>query len=172
MADELVDVVDENDNVIGQEWKSKCHKEGILHRIAAIFIFNDKGELLLQRRSLKKSSGSGLLDFSASGHIAAGEDNKRGAIKELNEELGINVKIKRMSIEFPIEYHHEKNGLKIQHKLFLFVGYHNGPFNIQEDEIDSVAFYDLEIIEKMISDSPNKFTEGFKLGFKSYIERK
>ncbi|MBI2043259.1 NUDIX domain-containing protein [Candidatus Pacearchaeota archaeon] len=171
MADELVDVVNEQDEIIGKEWKSVCHKEGILHRIAAVFIFNDKGELLLQKRSTKKSIGSGLYDYSASGHIGAGESYKDGARKELNEELGIDTKLKEFSGRIKTENFREE-GVNIKHHITLFVGYNNGPFNIQKEELDSVAFFDLGNIEKMILRNPEKFTMGFKLGFKSYMEKK
>ena len=62
--------------------------------------------------------------------------------------------------------------MMIRHKIVLFVGYHNGPFNIQEEELDSVEFFDLKRIEEMILENPDKFTEGFKIGFKTYMERK
>ena len=172
MADELIDVINEKDKVIGQEWKSKCHKEGLLHRVGAVFIFNDKGQLLLQKRAAKKSLGKNLYDYSASGHIGLGEGYEIEARKELNEELGINAPITRFPGEIKIESFVYQIDMMIRHKIVLFVGYHNGPFNIQEEELDSVEFFDLKRIEEMILENPDKFTEGFKIGFKTYMERK
>mgnify|MGYP001594992700 CR=1 FL=1 len=171
MADELVDVVNENDKVIGQEWKSVCHKEGILHRISAVFIFNDEGQLLLQKRAAKKLGG-GLLDHSACGHLKTGESYEDGAKKELNEELGIDVPIKLFSKNIPLEKSTRYKGRVIHHKLALFTGHHNGPFKIQEEELESVEFLDLETIKKMILENPENFAGGFKYAFKTYITGK
>ena len=92
MADELLDQVDKNDNVIGTVWKSQAHKNpDIIHREAGIAVFNDCGEILLQQRSFSKVNGPGMWDISSVGHIVAGEDPKVGIARELYEELGINV---------------------------------------------------------------------------------
>ena len=86
--DETVDIVDESDNVIGQELKSKCHAEKILHRGASILIFEDKTfkKILIQKRSMNKERNPGQLCF-AGGHLSAGDDYLTGAKREFQEEM-------------------------------------------------------------------------------------
>lgn len=92
MADELLDLVDENDNVIGEVWMSKAHKDpSLLHREVAIAVFNKKREVLLQRRGFKKRIDPGIWTITAAGHVGRGEDPKSAAKRELEEEMGIDV---------------------------------------------------------------------------------
>jgi len=85
--DEIIDIVDDNDNVIGQELKSKCHANKILHRSVGILVFKDHSfkEILIQKRSMKKVSNPGQLCIPG-GHLSSGEDYISGAKKELQEE--------------------------------------------------------------------------------------
>ena len=90
--DELLDLVDGNDNVIGEVWKSEAHSDpSKIHREIAIAVFNQKGEVLIQQRSLKKKTGPGEWKVSAAGHVEAGEDPKKACVREVKEELGIRV---------------------------------------------------------------------------------
>ena len=92
MKDELLDLVDESDKVIGTVWKSQAHKDPkLLHREVAIIVFNDKREVLLQQRSLNKSSDPGEWKLTAAGHIGAGEAPLVAAKRELKEEMGIDL---------------------------------------------------------------------------------
>lgn len=92
MADELLDLVDENDKIIGEVWMSQAHKNPkLIHREVAIAVFNKKGEVLLQRRGLKKRIDPGIWTITAAGHVGRGEDPKEAAKRELKEEIGIEV---------------------------------------------------------------------------------
>lgn len=87
-----LNIVDENDNIIGQDSRENIHKKGLLHREIHVWIFNDKGELVFQRRSEKTDTNPGLLDASVGGHVEIGETYEDAAIKELREETGIVAK--------------------------------------------------------------------------------
>jgi isopentenyl-diphosphate delta-isomerase type 1 len=90
MTDELLDLVDDQDNVVGEVWKHQVHgNPKLIHREVAIAVFNDKGEVLLQQRSYKKENDPGAWKMSAAGHVGKGEDPKEAVIRELSEELGI-----------------------------------------------------------------------------------
>ena len=187
MADELVDVVNEKDEIIRQEWKTVCHKKGLYHRVAAVLLFDDCGKIWLQERSKKKSIGAGLLDYSASGHVPSGEDSGTAAYRELEEELGVvGVKLKeiksvnvsrrlsqkeilQMGIDENID---ENNGLKIRHIIKIYTGKYDGSFNVQKEEVEGVKAYSMEEIRELVNENPKRFTEGFKLGFKSYMGRR
>ena len=88
--DELLDLVNEKDEVIGEVWTSVAHKDPTkIHREVAIVVFNNKSEVLLQQRSFKKSHDPGEWKLTAAGHVGKGEDPKDAAIRELEEELGL-----------------------------------------------------------------------------------
>lgn len=93
--DELLDLVNEKDEVIGEVWKSEAHKDpSKIHREVAIAVFNDRGEILIQQRSLDKKNDPGEWKISAVGHVDAGEEPKHAVERELFEELGIKVEAK------------------------------------------------------------------------------
>ena len=92
MMDELIDMVDKDDKVIGVVWKSRAHgNPNIIHREIAIVVFNDNKEVLLQQRSLNKVNDPGVWKLTAAGHVGAGEDPKTAAEREIFEELGLKV---------------------------------------------------------------------------------
>ncbi|MDP7586167.1 MAG: NUDIX domain-containing protein, partial [Verrucomicrobiota bacterium] len=73
MGEEIFDVVDANDQVIGQKTRSEVHRLGLRHRAIHLLVFNAEGELFLQKRSTKKDCFPGTWDSSVSGHVDAGE---------------------------------------------------------------------------------------------------
>lgn len=90
--DEYVDLLDQYGNKTGKtKWRSKVHKDGDWHKSVLIWIINDNNEILLQRRSNKKSSHPNMLDTSVSGHVMAKENSIDAAIREIKEELNIDV---------------------------------------------------------------------------------
>ncbi len=89
--DELFDVVDADDRVIGQATRAVVHRDCLLHRSAHVFVFNGRGELFLQRRALGKDENPGVWDSSAAGHLDAGESYVQAARRELLEELGLTL---------------------------------------------------------------------------------
>src|SRR3989344_5920035 len=91
--DELLDLVNEEDEVIGTVWRSEAHKNpSKIHREIAVAVFNHKGEVLIQQRSMKKTNDPGEWKITAAGHVASGENPKDSAEREVLEELGIKVK--------------------------------------------------------------------------------
>ncbi len=89
---EFLDVLNENGEPTGQSLSRKeVHDQGLWHRAAHIWILTSKGELLIQKRSIKKLSSPGMWDISAAGHLSAGETQIEGAIKEIGEEVGLEV---------------------------------------------------------------------------------
>ena len=84
-----LNIVDENDNIIGQDSRDNIHEKGLIHREIAVWVFNDNGEILFQRRSLKKERHPGLLSASCAGHVEMGDDYEQATLRELEEETGI-----------------------------------------------------------------------------------
>src|SRR5436853_3949962 len=91
MSEEIFDVVNERDEVIGQERRSEVHRLGLQHRAVHVLVFNGRGEVFLQKRSMNKDTFPGAWDSSASGHLNTGETYDACAVRELREELGWTV---------------------------------------------------------------------------------
>src|SRR6185436_5449302 len=91
MLEEIFDVVNDRDEVIGRKPRSEVHRLGLQHRAVHVLVFNRHGEVFLQKRSMKKDRQPGLWDSSASGHLDSGEDYDHCAIRELQEEIGLKL---------------------------------------------------------------------------------
>lgn len=93
MNKEYFDILDENGNKTGKtKLRSEVHRDGDWHKAIHIWIINDKGDILLQRRCATKDSYPNMLDISCAGHLTAGDDSLTGAVRELKEELNLDIK--------------------------------------------------------------------------------
>lgn len=93
MAKEYFDILDENGNKTGKtKLRSEVHRDGDWHKAVHIWIINNTGDILLQRRCATKDSNPNKLDISSAGHLSAGDDSLTGALRELKEELNLDVK--------------------------------------------------------------------------------
>src|SRR4051812_48606874 len=91
MSDEIFDIVNDRDEVIGQKPRRLVHRDGDKHRAIHVLVFNARGEVFLQKRSMKKDTFPGAWDSSTSGHVDSGEEYDATAIRELREEIGMIV---------------------------------------------------------------------------------
>src|SRR5216110_4037851 len=91
MVEETFDVVNERDEVIGQQPRSEVHRLRLNHRAVHVLVFNARGELFLQKRSMRKDCFPGAWDSSASGHLASGESYDACCFRELSEEIGLQL---------------------------------------------------------------------------------
>ncbi len=104
MADELLDIVNDEDMVIGQEMRSIVHQLGLQHRGVHVFLFSEDGKMLIQKRSADRASSPSLLDCSVSEHVKAGEGYLEAAMRGMKEEMGVDgVKIKPL-VTIKMEY--------------------------------------------------------------------
>jgi isopentenyl-diphosphate delta-isomerase type 1 len=102
-AQEIFDVVDETDHVVGMATRADVHARKLRHRAVHVFLFNGSGELFVQRRSASKDTFPRHYDSSASGHLNRGEDYDQCARRELQEELGLVVPANHFRKHFKIE---------------------------------------------------------------------
>ena len=155
MTEEIFDIVDEKGQPVGGTvTRSKAHAQGIPHRTAHIWVVRENGErteVLLQKRALNKDSFPGRYDTSSAGHIQAGDEPLESAIRELAEELGIQVKPDELHFAgtFPIQYEKEFHGKMFKDNEIAFVYVYNKKVDIdnltiQKEELDSVEWFDLE----------------------------
>ena len=91
MTEEIFDIVNERDEVVGQARRSEVHRTGLLHRAVHVLVFNSRGQLFLQKRSMAKDTAKGKWDSSSSGHVDSGEDYDRCAVREVWEEIGLKL---------------------------------------------------------------------------------
>ena len=95
MPEEIIDVVNERDEVIDRKPRSEVHRLGLLHRAAHVLVFNARGETFLQKRSMTKDREPGKWDSSCSGHVDSGEDYDACAVRELREEIGLELSLRK-----------------------------------------------------------------------------
>src|SRR3989338_6038362 len=93
---EYLDIVNENNKIIGKADREDIHSKKLTHRTVFVLVFNSRNELYIKKRSLKKDLYPGFWEISASGHINSGENIYKAAERELKEELGIKAKLKRI----------------------------------------------------------------------------
>lgn len=90
--EEMFDILDENGNKTGKtKLRSEVHRDGDWHKAVHIWIINNNGDVLLQRRCATKDSNPNMLDISSAGHLSAGDDSLTGALRELKEELNLDI---------------------------------------------------------------------------------
>ena len=160
-APERFPVVDENDREIGSASRQEVHENNFRHRAVHILIFNEIGELLLQKRSPWKDRHPLLWDSSAAGHVEANEQYDETAAREVKEELGVALQLQpigklqasqRTGQEFITVYH----------------GEHNGPFCYPPDEISAVEFFPIDVVERWLANKPGDFAPGFVESWRLY----
>ncbi|MDA7681886.1 16S rRNA (adenine(1518)-N(6)/adenine(1519)-N(6))-dimethyltransferase RsmA [Verrucomicrobiales bacterium] len=160
-SEEIYDVVDNNDSIIGQADRDCVHNDKLFHRAIHVFVLNRHDEILLQKRSMQKDTFPGLWGSSASGHLDTGEDYEGAAVRELNEELGIESKLNKISKIEPTA----STGWEF---IGLFTCEHNGPFNWPYSEVETLGFFKIKMVSKWIKKRPEDFSSGFIECFNSY----
>lgn len=161
MADEMIDICDENNNIVGQGMKSGVLARGLWHRTARVFIYDSAGRILLQLRAKDKELFAGLWDVGAAGHVAVGEEYAEAAIREAKEELGIDVKKDDLNL-LMIEKCQTPWG-NIQENVFaatylVRVDREIKEFKIQEKEVQTVRFISADALETEQKNNPGIFT--------------
>jgi len=161
-SDELYDIVDEADRVVGQATRGECHgNPDLIHRVVHIFLFNHAGELLLQKRSANKDIQPGKWDTSVGGHVDGGERYGEAARRELAEELGVE----GAALCHLYDYLW-RNEIETE-RIRVFSLVHDGPFVYQRDEIDAIRFWPVAEIERNLGSG--LFTPLFEVGWARYI---
>jgi len=162
MHQEYLSIVDENDRVIGNALRSIIHRDRLLHRAVHILVFNDSNLLFLQKRSLTKDINPGLWDSSAAGHVDVGEDYDECAVRELHEELGVQVD--RLSPLFKLSAT-PVTGMEF---IEVYRCDHNGPFSLAAEEIEEGRWFDTKEIDARVNDDDPTLTETFKSLWQRY----
>lgn len=162
-------LVDRQDNPLGLMPKMEAHEKAVLHRAFSVFIFNDKGELLLQQRAADKYHSPLLWTNTCCSHQRNGETNIEAGKRRLFEEMGFTTSLKEVFwfvYKAPFD-----NGLT-EHELdHVLVGKFNDKPIINKEEVESYKWMSLEAVKTDIEEQPEIYTEWFKIIFKESYDK-
>ncbi len=155
MKEELFDVLDEFDEYTGVvKTRSLVHKYGDWHRAVHIWIVNDKKELLLQRRNANKDSDPNMLDISCAGHLSSGDNSITGALRELKEELNLDVKKEDLEYIATLKRSPKHDDGFIDNEFddvyLLRIDKEIEELKYQEEEISEIFFVPYQEFKKMV----------------------
>jgi isopentenyldiphosphate isomerase len=156
--EEIFDVVDEHDRVIGQAPRSEVHRLGLRHRAAHVLVFNSLGQVFLQKRSMLKDRQPGVWDSSASGHLDTGEDYDACALRELREEIGF-VPAKAPQRLFKLAASPDTD----QEHVWVYQCQGEGPFILEPLEIERGEWFNPEGLSQRVQATPEQFASAFRL---------
>jgi isopentenyldiphosphate isomerase len=158
MSEETLDVVNERDEVIGQQTRHEAHRLGLLHRAVHVLVFNSRGQVFLQKRSLKKDRQPGLWDSSASGHVDSGENYDACAVRELREEIGL-----QLSAPPPRLFKLAASPQTDQEHVWVYRCEAEGPFTLAPDEIERGGWFEPAELTRWLAQRPQDFATALLL---------
>ncbi len=165
-------LVNEHDVQTGTMEKMEVHQKALLHRAFSIFIFNDKGEMLLHKRAEKKYHSGGLWTNACCSHPRPGDETLTAAETRLQEEMGFHVPLKK-AFDFVYTAPFD-NGLTEHEFDHVFIGNYNGDITPNAEEVSDYCFMSTEEIANSIQSHPQKYTEWFKIAFtkmEAYLQK-
>ena len=172
MSEEIFDVVNERDEVIGRAPRKDVHARGLRHRAVHVLVFNAHGEVFLQKRSLLKDTARGKWDSSSSGHLDSGEDYDACAVRELREEIGLILPAQIAAVAppplrrlFKIDACPE-TGWEF---CWIYRCESEGPFTLHPEEIETGAWFAPEFVSKWVNEKPREFARAFVLIWKQHL---
>lgn len=166
MSQKKVIHVNQKDRIIGSGTISGAYEAGSTLRIVRVFIINDNGEVLLQKRA-KNNFSSTKWDQSAGGHVDAGETYLQAAKRELFEEMGIRgVRLTKVN-----KFYTEDRPFEHIRKRFnmIYYGMYNGLISIDNDEVADYLWVSLPKLDDWIRKSAGDFTNGFLISYEKLI---
>jgi isopentenyl-diphosphate delta-isomerase type 1 len=167
MEKEYLDIVSEEDIVVGKETRKKVHEIGLWHRGVHVFLFNDKDEMLIQKRSANRTSSPSLLDCSVSEHVQAGENYLNAAIRGLKEELGIeNVELRQL-VKFKMNYGINDNEISVIYEGKI----ESQQINFDRVEIEEIFYMNMDEIKEKTQTDKSLFCNWFVQMMNWYFEK-
>jgi len=161
-------LVNEQDEPIGTMEKMEAHHEPHLHRAFSIFLFNNKNEMLLQRRALTKYHSGGLWTNACCSHPYPGEPVADAANRRLDEELGISTPLQKA---FHFTYQAEfENGLYEHEFDHVFIGHFSGTPTPDPEEVADYCYKTIAEIKHDLETIPADYTPWFIIAL-PYLEK-
>ena len=156
-------LVDEKDRQLGVMEKMEVHQKALLHRAFSIFIFNTKGEMLLQKRAADKYHSGGLWTNACCSHPQPGQATAEAAINRLQEEMGFATPIKK-AFDFVYKASFD-NGLTEHEFDHVFTGIYEGEIIPDKEEVSEYCYKSIEDIKAALQSQPKLYTEWFRIAF-------
>jgi len=166
MPDELFDIIDEEDIVIGQEMRSIVHQRGLWHRGVHVLLFTREGKLLVQQRSKDRVHAPLALDCSVSEHVKAGEDYYSAAMRGLMEEMGVaGIEIKPL-VKFKMNYGPNDNEISELYQGIV------DPAVVHFDpvEIERIDYYSIPDLQKLMKNECGGLSYWFEQIIQWYLD--
>lgn len=165
MSEEIFDVVDDRDEVVGQAPRSVVHRTGLKHRAVHVLVFDRAGRIFLQKRSMKKDCFPGAWDSSASGHLDRGEAYDDCAVREVWEEIGVRLDGPPERL-FKLAACLETG----QEFCWIYRAFHEGPFSLHPDEIERGDWFELERVNRWLAEEPGAFAAAFVAIWRRFLQ--
>ncbi len=166
MKEEKVILVNEKDEPIGLMEKMEAHQKALLHRAFSVFVFNDKNEVLLQKRAANKYHSPGLWTNTCCSHPREGETVLEAGKRRLQEEMGFQTSLKETTsfiYKAPFD-----NGLTEHEYDHVLVGHYKGEPQINLAEVADWKWITLTDLQLDIKEHPESYTAWFKIIFDKY----
>jgi isopentenyl-diphosphate delta-isomerase len=155
-------LVDKKDKILGLKEKYAAHKNPVpLHRAVSVLIFNDKSEMLLQKRAWGKPTWPLFWSNTACTHPLPGESYKEAAERRLKEEMGFSVPLTKVGA-FIYKAKYDKTWGEHEYDV-VFKGMYNGKVKINHDEVEDYRWIRLDAVKKDLLKNPEKYTPWFKI---------
>lgn len=171
--EEFVILVDSKDNSLGKMEKMEAHRSGNLHRAFSVFVYNDIGEMMLQRRAFSKYHSPGLWTNACCSHPKPEESTIDAAHRRLMEEMGFDCKLEEI---FSFIYKAEVGNELTEHEFdHVFTGKWNKPPELNSEEADDWKFMPIDAIRKDMIQNPSNYTVWFRIAFaeiENYLTQK
>lgn len=165
---EKVILVNEKDEQIGVMEKIEAHEKALLHRAFSVFVYNDKNEVMLQKRAEGKYHSPGLWTNTCCSHQHEGESNIEAGKRRLQEEMGFQTDL-RDSISFIYKAPFD-NGLTEHEFDHILIGKFNGEPDLNPEEVAEWKWMGLEDLKGDLRENPSKYTAWFKIIFDKYYK--
>ncbi len=167
MKDQVI-LVNEQDERVGVMDKLPAHEKGLLHRAFSIFVFNSKGELLLQQRQSSKYHSGSLWTNTCCGHPVPGEELLDAANRRLMEEMGMKCSLNYL---FTFMYKADLDHQLIEHEIdHVFFAISDELPLLNPDEAQAYRYEFPEHLLKEMNLHPDAFTEWFKISFQKVVD--
>jgi len=163
-GDEFLILVDSEDNILGQETRTRCHLgDGLLHRGFSVYVFDDSRRLLLQKRSARKQLWPGYWSNSCCSHPRPEESSEEAAHRRMGEELGLSIPLRYL---FQFQYQEKFADVGSENEICsVFTGRHQGSITSDREEIEDWMFVDIEELDVRLRRDPEIYSPWFRLGW-------